>query len=178
MSKNKIKGIAKLNKAVSLEVAPFGISKAVCNSDEFFYQFSDESIGYKITVDDSDDLFDLFLKERFNYEVKYDFVLSLLHEIGHHKTEEDIDGCVYDFCISEKERIKAEIEEETRADVIKKLQFEYFNLPDEIMATQWAVKYAKEHPKKIKKMWKNIEKALFNFYNLNGLEPDEMADVI
>jgi hypothetical protein len=43
----------------------------------------------------------------------------------------------------------------------KELEYQYFNLPDEIMATQWAVWYAENHTKQIEKMKKDFE-PLFN----------------
>jgi hypothetical protein len=50
-------------------------------------------------------------------------------------------------------------------------------LPDEIMATQWAVAYAKKHPKIVEKMWAEMAVALMDFYRVNGvldsLEPEE-----
>lgn len=52
----------------------------------------------------------------------------------------------------------------------KELEWEYFNLPDEIMATQWAVNWIKEHPKKTKKMYKACIKALIDFYETNNVK--------
>jgi hypothetical protein len=173
----KVKGIKKLNKAISAPlVKRFGISKAVCSS-EYSYIFEDESITFKLTEGTTEDeWFAEFIKERFGYEVKYPFVISLLHEVGHHKANDDIDGMVYDFCMAEKERINAEMQD-ADADRSKALEWQYFNLPDEIMATQWAVAYAKKHPKIVEKMWAEMAVALMDFYRVNGvldsLEPEE-----
>ena len=77
--------------------------------------------------------------------------------------------------LEEEKRRRARIQEEmltaTGAES-KALEWQYFNLPDEIMATQWAVNYAKEHPKKIKKMWKKAQSALLDFYKKNGVLDD------
>lgn len=174
---SKLKGMKKLNKAITAEVKPFGIKKAVCDL-EFAYYFDKNKISYKAVVDEIDDLFDAFVEERFNYSIEYDFPLSLLHEIGHKMTNEDIDGCVYDWCLSEKERINKALAKTEDEEEIKILHFQYFNLPDEIMATQWAVNYAKRHPQQIKKMWKNIHNAFTQFYVKNQVEMDELADMI
>jgi hypothetical protein len=40
------------------------------------------------------------------------------------------------------------------------------------MATQWAVNYAKKHPKKIKKMWERMKVNILAFYIENGLDDD------
>ena len=167
----ELKGLTKLNKAISKELKPFGISKAEL-SDDYSYTFSDESVTFKVTENGlADRLFEDFVEERFNFRCDCPFVLSLLHEVGHHKANDEIDGAIYDFCFSEKERIETELAicDENDIAKIKILEYQYFNLPDEIMATQWAVNYAKAHPKKIQALWKNAKQALFEFYDANGL---------
>lgn len=165
----KLKGKTKLNKAISAELKPFGISKAEL-SDEYSYCFEDESIAFKITENGMEDIFfNDFIKERFDYVCAFPFVLSLLHEVGHHKANDEIEGAIYDFCIAEKERINIAINDSSDIEEIKALEYQYFNLPDEIMATQWAVNYAKSHPKKIAEMWVKMKKALFEFYKANGV---------
>lgn len=167
----KLKGLNKLNKTISDIVKPFGIAEAFCDTS-YAYYFDSEKIGFQITEDEPDKIFNQFVKERFNYTVKNQFVFSLLHEIGHHKANDDIDGEVYDFCLEEKERISEELGKVKTKKERKKLHYQYFNLPDEIMATAWAVKYAKKHPKKIDKMWTQCETALHNFYKANKITGD------
>lgn len=167
----KIKGKKKLNKAISAQLAPFGIAKAVC-SDEYSYLFDKEKVTFKLTEGTTEDLwFAEFIKERFDYEVRYPFVISLLHEVGHHKANNEIEGTIYDFCMAEKARISVEMEE-ADADRSKVLEWEYFCLPDEIMATQWAVNWAKTHPKQIEIMWSKMQSALMEFYKKNGVLDD------
>ena len=165
---DKIKGMRVLNKAISAELKPFGISEAVCG-DEYNYSLDKESVMFKLTENTIEDiLFCEYVKERFNYNIRHIFVFSLLHEIGHHKTYDDITGSVYDFCENEKERIAGDMITADDEDA-KKLEWQYFNLPDEIIATQWAVNYAKNHPKKVEKMWQKMKTALFEFYKKNGV---------
>lgn len=169
----KLKNCNKINKAVSAQLSPFGISKAIL-SNEYSYDFEDESITYKLTENEFEDkLFVDFIKERFGYKSKYHFIISLLHEVGHHKANDEIEGAIYEFCIAEKERISNAINNSDNPKEIKKLEYQYFNLPDEIMATQWAVNWARKHPKKIEKMWAKLTKALLEFYEDNGLFDDE-----
>ena len=170
----RAKGVKVLNKAISKELAVFGIKKAICYTD-YSYLYDEEMVTFKLTENTLEDKwFVEFIKERFDYDVRYPFIISLLHEVGHHKANEEIAGDIYDFCTMEKERISAEMEtaDEKRS---KQLEWQYFNLPDEIMATQWAVNFAKAHPKKVKKMWKTAQQALLEFYEKNGLF-DETAD--
>ena len=164
----KVKGAKTLNKTISKELSPFGIKKAVC-TDEYSYSYNKAVVTYKLTENTTEDIwFTDFIKERFGYEVRYPFIMSLLHEVGHHKNNDDVVGEVYDFCLAEKKRIEEEMQT-ANAEKSKELEWQYFNLPDEIMATAWAVDYARKHPKKIKKMWKKSKKALMDFYEKNGI---------
>ena len=159
---SKIKGLKKLNKAVSAELEPFGIQKAFCGT-EYSFSWINESISFKITEGTVEDVWFLeFIKNRFGIEPQ-SFIISILHEVGHYKANDEIEGAIFDFCLAEKNRISAEMQ---TADEIrsKELEFEYFNLPDEIMATQWAVNYIKNNTERIKIMWHNIQKALKKFY--------------
>lgn len=165
MSK-KLKGVKKLNKAMTEIFSGFGISKMILGQS-YAYYFQSEKIMYKLTENDAEDAwFKEFIFERFGYEVEYPFIISVLHEIGHHKANDEIYGDIQDFCLAEKSRISKEMET-ANARESKIIEWQYFNLPDEIMATQWAVNYAQTHPKKIKSMWKRCEFALKEFYEKN-----------
>ena len=163
----KVKGLKKLNKAVSAQLAPFGISKAVC-ANEFAYYFGDNKVTFSLVEGTfGDKCLTDFFTNRFNYDCKFPFVLFLLHEVGHSKANENIQEDILDFCLAEKERIDKELAETEDKKIAKELHNQYFNLPDEIMATQWAINYAKKHPKKVRKMWKKCEKAFHEFYEKN-----------
>jgi hypothetical protein len=167
---SEVKGLKKLNKAISKELATFGIAKAECTG-EYSYVFADETVTFKLTEGTiEDDLFDEFVRDRFGYNIPSSFVFSLLHEVGHHKANDNIIDDVYSFCLAEKERIEKEMEFAETIEEVKKLEFQYFNLPDEIMATQWAVKYSVQHPQEIEKMWVECEKALHKFYRKNEVQ--------
>lgn len=163
------KGTRILNKTISNELSAFGIKKAVCG-DEYSYDFDKEVVTFKEREDGIEDVwFTEFIQERFGYEVRYPFIMSLLHEVGHHKANDDVVGSVYEFCLAEKERIAYETMATDDEETAKALTWQYFNLPDEIMATAWAVNYARKHPKKIKKMWKKMRSALVDFYAKNNI---------
>ena len=83
------------------------------------------------------------------------------------KTEDGIEDNVYDFCLEEKDRLFKVLDRTEDEEEIKKLHWQYFNLPDEWGATFWAVKYMKEHPRKCKKMAKRLQDALNEFYDKN-----------
>lgn len=163
----KIKGLKKLNQAVSAQLKPFGIASAFCRQ-MYAYHYATERVEFTLQVTMADEWFNKFIEERFNYKVEYPFIIALLHEVGHHKANDEIDGAIADFCELEKERItKAMLQAEDDEEKQKIFEWQYFNLPDEIMATQWAINYAKKHPKKIVKMWKAIEPVIINLYRKN-----------
>lgn len=166
---SNLKGMKALNKAVSASLAPFGISKAFLSADGYSYLWEKEEITFTIFESGvEDDWFNEFISERFGYEVQHNFIISLLHEVGHHYTYNDVDGSILAFCSDEKERIVKEMQD---ADEVrsKELEWQYFNLPDEIVATAWAVKYAKENPEVIEEMWETLKQELLKFYKKNGL---------
>jgi len=169
----ELKGIKALNKTVSAQLKPFGISKAEL-SDEYAYYYDNEKVTYKITENTLEDRFFIdFVKDRFGYNVRYPFIFSLLHEVGHHKTGDDVEGLVYDFCQKEKARINKAMAKTKTEKQAKKLEYQYFNLPDEILATAWAVKWSRRNPQKIEKMWEEIKNSLLTFYNINDIIDDE-----
>ena len=162
-----MKGIKKLNKAVKKALAPLGV-KNVVFYDEWEYRFCDDTLAYTLLEYTTDIWFNEFVKQTFNYKVKpeYNFILSVLHEVGHRETVDLIEDKTYDYCVAEKERISAEMGTENELKS-KKLDFEYFALPDELEATTWAVEYLKRHKKQVKKMQKKINKAIQKFYLKN-----------
>lgn len=167
----KIKGQRKLNKAVAAVFADFGITGMRLTND-YGYYMTDGTIDYRITEGHvEDEWFNEYVKERFGYTVKNTFMFSILHEIGHHFTLENVyeSEVLYNFCISEKERITAKMQTAGKKKS-KKLEWEYFNLPDEIAATAWAVDYARHHKKKLETMWNNVQAALTEFYMKNITE--------
>lgn len=172
MSK-KVKGVKKLNKVVSAQLKPFGISKAKLGA-EYSYTFADKSVRFTIAEGVEDELFKEFVLERFNYHISSDFIFSLLHEVGHHKTDKIISDDIFAICAREKVDIDKRLQatEDDNEAEIRKINYQYFNLPDEFLATAWAVNYAKKHPKKCAKMWRKCEKALHKFYAKNLTEVD------
>lgn len=169
----KMKGVQKLNKSITAAFADFGITKMQLTTDYGYYA-SNKSIDYRLTEGHIEDIwFNEFVKERFGLTVKNIFMFSILHEIGHHETIEEIyeSDFLYDFCMKEKERIHKKMQKAS-AKKSKKLEWEYFNLPDEIAATAWAVDYIRHHKKKLETIWENVQNALVEFYALNLDEED------
>lgn len=163
---SKLKGRKKLNKVVTAQLSDFGLKAKL--SDTYSYCYP-SVITYKLTETMEDELFTKFVFERFGYKIENSFIFSLLHEVGHHMANDNIVDDIYDFCQQEKERIEEAIQTADAYDVVKELEYQYFTLPDEIMATQWAVNYARNNALECEVMWENIRHALIKFYTKNEL---------
>ena len=116
--------------------------------NDFAYWYAKSEITYGLLVDEQATRFFEFAK---GLGLKYDcgtFILSLMHEVGHDQTLDSLTDA--EFRKSEKAK--------------KKLQaidsFEYFNLPDEIIATKWAVDYINNHKDILAKFAKDVQKAM------------------
>lgn len=164
----KVKGKKKLNKAITKLVKPFGISEAKL-SKEFAYYFNDEHIDFCVTCNTyTDNLFDEFVEKEFGFKNPYPFIISILHEIGHHMTGDQFDD-IYDKIFKKKDSIDAKMAKAKNKKQVKKLEFEYFALPDEWAATEWAVDYFTQHREECDEMYKKACKALCKFYKKNKI---------
>ena len=131
MSKKKkkmLKARKKLNKVVSAQLVPFGIDKAKYTG-EYSYSFKKNRVDFKVNNEAIEDKwFNEFLAERFRYTPKNDFIISILHEIGHAKANENIIEDILDFCLNEKARIGIEMMVAEDEEVGRALSFQYFHL--------------------------------------------------
>ena len=129
---------------------------------EFEYNYEDEVVTFTdMNTDTTDEVYRAYVLERFGYKIEHPFAFSVLHELGHCFNNDwnygpfkefDYDNTVSNFCVEQKKEVDKLLKEaETKPNYVelyKKILFErYFNLPDEIMATDWAIKYAKRHLK-------------------------------
>lgn len=117
------------------------------NSDEFEYvniPFSDNLTIYYITwsflySDMHDELFKKYM--RF-LGLEYDlptFLLSILHEVGHHKSGDSIRPSSMINIIEYKDYFNIGNNKEALDLLI------YYNMPDECLASKWAVDFANHH---------------------------------
>ena len=131
--------LKEINSIVNEFTSKFGC-KAFLN-EEFYYYPALEAIEYTLDFGRPSKPNKEFLTSvrRHKPQVKLNlFTWCLLHELGHHATEDDFDE-------EEMNRINKK-----RARVIKtKAHLPYYNLPDELAATTWAVNYANTHREEV-----------------------------
>ena len=104
------------------------------------------------------------------------FLWSLLHELGHHETIDDLSDVDYNYSQDEKQRISKQlsgISAETEEKLYMRIANEYYFLPDEIAATCWAVDFVTKNQYKVRQLWNELQPAIKDFYTLNELELED-----
>ena len=134
---------------------------------DFYYHTDKEKVFFSLLVADrADRCFKAFIHKQYGYEVTTDielFVISVLHEMGHHKTIFSMSDELYNFSEDEEKRINIELTKHDTDEVYSR----YFYLPAEIIATDWAMKWVKKHPKKFAKLSSEVQALLNDFYAKN-----------
>lgn len=159
-------GFDKIDELVSDFCAEFDCDAEF--NDEFCYWSDDETIGYTIIVGElSDEAWTEYVKDTFNYTIENIFVFSLLHELGHHFT-------LNNYSNRERKKedeavnfIEAKLKKSITKETDKQLYKEYFNLPLERVATEWAVNYARSNKEKLDSFWERLQTAFNYFYSEN-----------
>lgn len=132
---------------------------------DFSYWYSDSLICFALAISESSDRdFQEFCRE-LQPELHCDtFLLSFMHELGHHETLDEWDDDEYLDMKIQKEKInKMKVSQ-------KEKNFMYFNIPDERRATEWGLQYMMEHQTEITQLWDRLRQAIFQFYKLNDIK--------
>lgn len=96
--------------------------------------------------------------EQMGCAVKADiFIYSLLHEVGHAFTIEELSDMDWNY--SQDRKASGELSME-----------EYLRLPDELAATRWAVEYLNTHIDLVERFYRELQTAIMNMYKLNHIE--------
>lgn len=171
---NLFVGINELDKVLNEFVNPFGTY--VEFGSEFIYWVEEEKIEYSLIMPEQGR--DYFM-ENFRVlapDIQCDpFLASFMHELGHHMTndlfdDDDEAAFIYDT----RQYLAKALNDKTDSE--EELYKLYFNLPDEMAATYWAIAYMREHSKKVAEFWDKVQNTIMNFYKLNGIEVSEVAD--
>ena len=145
-------------------VAQFGCEAEL--GDEFLYFGSDNTITYTLIVGElSDRVWKSYIKQTFGYEMKNVFLFSLLHEIGHHHTMGQFSRKLQNAEDKKVARIEKDLSHSNCEELDTLLYLEYYDLPMEKVATEWAVNYAKNHRKKLFRFWRKLEIALHQYFS-------------
>lgn len=158
-----LKGINEINNTINEFLKPFDLTAEL--GTDFDYCFFENKIHYTLVVGDlSSTLFMQNAEARFP-DVHADvFLWSLLHEVGHNETIDDLEDETEDFC----REIKNHLFDNNLS--IESIHEIYFNCPDEMAATDWAGEYLMNHSKEIAAFWNKLQPLIKNFYELNKIE--------
>lgn len=145
-----------LDKHIAKYCKKFGIENVFCDK-EFAYYSEKEAISYTIFCYTTDETFINAVNEKYNVDItNFSFIFSLLHEIGHHMTideltEEDMENEIFARSIipllDDSERMEA-----------------YMNLTAEDLATSWAIDYIDSHIEECIKVQKRFLKIIDHIY--------------
>lgn len=155
-----MKGLSKITKILNDFVRTIDEELFVKEDSNFAYYPSSNKITYSLVVSEKGDANFMKSVEFFNPKVKCDiFLWSILHEIGHHETIDELS----DADLRNSEFIKFLVAGGTIPEE------RYYECPDERAATGWAVQYAESHTAILAEFWKELQKAIMRFYKLNHI---------
>lgn len=159
-----LKGIDEINKVINEFLEPFELTAEL--GTDFDYCFLEDKVHYALIVGDaSSKLFMENAEARFP-DIHADvFLWSLLHEIGHSETLDDLDDGVEELCIEIKRGLNGHTDWS-----IEHRHMIYFNCPDEMAATDWAGEYMMDHKDEIATFWNKLQPVIKRFYELNEVK--------
>ena len=158
------KEIYEINNIINEFLKPFELIAEL--GTDFDYCFLEDKIHYTFVVGDtSSKLFIKNAEKRFPNVYADVFLWSLLHEVGHSETLDDLDDGVEELCME----IKKGLNEHTDWSVEHR-HMVYFNCPDEVAATDWAGEYMMNHKDEITIFWNKLQPVIKKFYELNEVK--------
>ena len=147
-----------LEKKIQKYFNQFGINHVVC-TDSFIYLPETKTVCFTIYNYTTDQELIDFINKKYDVDITdWFFIFSLLHEVGHHMT---IDEITDDDMIAEimmRNSILSIFEDENRNEI-------YFNLPAEDLANRWAIDYISNHEEECWKFQKKCFAIMQHIFN-------------
>lgn len=160
----KIKGLNGLNNSVTYIVNKYTFADVKCFlSDEFAYYIKDDEINFSLY--ETERTSKTFMKFINSIGGKCDddwdsFTYSILHEVGHYYTLNDMNDTIYKISHF-LEKIIEKCYRKTNSDKIYSL---YYYLPHEYIATKYAINF---NPILFKGLKKELKREIERFYQKN-----------
>lgn len=121
---------------------------------DFCYWQSSNLIWYTPAIIDKDAKYFMEYWHSLAPEITINpFLASLLHEVGHNETLHWLTEEEVHYCEDEKVEISWRLDVCTSTEEQKNYYFQYFTLPDEKEATDWAIDYVRNHTQQIGAFW-------------------------
>lgn len=166
----QLQGIETITEVLNDFLAEFELTATP--SADFYYSYGDSQIGYALAVTEfADTCYQNYVRELCP-QLKCDtFLLSFLHELGHHHTIDDFDDNAYAVQEVKKIWINRKLASPTLTEERKiELYNEYFELDIEKVATVWAINFIASNEDKVRVFWKKAAAAIAHFYEINDIE--------
>ena len=129
-----------LEKRISKYLKKFGITRAIC-TNSFFYIPEGKTVCFTILNYTTDKDLIEFVNNKYDVDItNWYFIFSLLHEVGHHMTVDQLTDEDMAFEIAARNAILPLFGDET-----EKRNSLYFELPAEDLANRWAINYIENH---------------------------------
>lgn len=162
----EIKGVSILEYYLTKSLHEWGFDdlKARAAAD-FMYDDIHHTIYFPFAVAiESNEEFQSFAHEQcgWRYIGSDPFILSFFHELGHWATWEDWteeDWNSYHLAVKYINDYGLALED-------------YFSLPQEKSATQWAVRFIQNNEEEIEKWWRFVKKITNHIYKINNIETE------
>lgn len=153
-----------LDKKINNYCKKFGIDKVFCDK-EFSYYPETDRISYTIIQYTTDNLVTQLINEKYNVDIEpFYFIFSLLHEIGHHMTIDELTDEDLQDDLMCRQMIIPYIEDEIRQGRA------YINLIAEDYATRWAIDYIDNHLKECIKVQSRFIKIINHYYKKKSFQ--------
>ena len=137
---------------------------------DFCYWQDCNLIWYSLVVLKEDDEYFMENWHKFAPEMTIDpFLASLLHEVGHNETLHWLSEEEVCYCRDKKKEISCQLDSCALAEEKRNCYFQYFALPDEKLATDWAIDYIRNHTQQISDFWQKLQAAIMEFYKINNV---------
>jgi hypothetical protein len=157
-----LKGTKELEQAIDKFIEPFGLSSKL--DTDFAYYFEKDLVTFSLFQIDAYNDFILDAESRFPSVLGvHPFMWSLLHEVGHHETWDELT----EEEIEESMQIKDSIDTDNHSS-----KMSYYTCPDEYAATDWAGHYLEENREEVEDFWESLIPLFREFYKLNDVEAD------
>lgn len=163
----KLKGAKRVNRIINDFLSEnFGLTAQL--EPDFSYWREDFHIGYSLAVVKECDKYFISFCNHLNPNIKADiFLISLMHEVGHHFTQFNFSESDWDDANDIKDHISTVLGKCPQKAA--KWNNIYFNLEVEKAATAWGLNYLNTHAEEVAEFWAELQPAIMRFYKKNGL---------
>ena len=136
----------------------FGIDKVFCDN-EFSYFPETNRISYTIIQYTTDDIIIQLINKKYNVDIEpFYFIFSLLHEIGHHMTIDELTDEEWENDLMCRQMVIPYIEDEVGQGKA------YINLTAEDLATSWAINYIRNNLEECVRTQDRFVKIINHYY--------------